>query len=366
MSQFDAQDWITRLFLRLKKRGYPLGVDEYRAALEAADAGYADDEETFLEMVQILWCHSRSQQNQLIPIWQGLQRETQKQQPSREERVDTQELPPSPTEVSDDIKPQKIEPEPVIQQREMLPKQEVSSVPIQAPFIPVENEVVLPLQSYFPLSRRSMIYGWRFLQRPIADGRRTVLDIPATIQRVTEQGYYVAPVYRRQQHNLARLVLLLDQNGSMMPFHRFSRDLAETALEESPLEEDNVRIFYFHNVPSSHVYQDLYLTNPVPTQEVLGYCDRDTSVLIVSDAGAARGYRRQERIQETTRFLLQLQKRTHLVAWLNPMSRSRWVGSSAEILSYLVPMFQVDRLEFGEAIDVVRGVTGPSVREDED
>ena len=260
----------------------------------------------------------------------------------------------------------KADPEPISKETNIQPKPEVASLPVQAPFGPIEREGILPLQNYFPLSRRSMVYGWRFLQRPVADGCKTVLGIPATIQAVTEQGYYLAPVYRRQQHNAAKLVLLIDQNGSMMPFHRFARDLVETAQEESPLQKENVQVFYFHNVPASHVYQDLYLTSPVPIQEVLGQCDRETSVLIVSDAGAARGYRRQERIQETTRFLLQLQKQTHWVAWLNPMSRSRWVGSSAEILSYLVPMFPMDRLGFGDAIDVMRGVSKIAVLGDED
>ena len=366
MTQFDAQDWITQLFLRLRRRGYPLGVDEYQAALQASEAGYAQDEAALLDLAQILWCHSRSQQSQLVPIWQDLQREAQKQKPLQENLADKEEPSPLAAKPVDEVKPQQLDPEPLIREREALPKQEVSSLPVQAPLMLIERESILPLQNYFPLSRRSMVYGWRFLRRMVADGCKNVLDIPATIQVVTEQGYYLAPVYRRQQRNEARLLLLIDQNGSMMPFHRFARDLVETAREESPLQEDNVQIFYFHNVPASHVYQDLYLTSPVAIKDVLGYCDRDTSVLIVSDAGATRGYRRQERIQNTTRFLRQLQKQTHLIAWLNPMPRPRWVGSSAEILSYLVPMFQMDRFGFSEAIDVMRGVAKPSGQEDED
>jgi uncharacterized protein len=85
MSQFDAQFWIVRLFLRLRQRGYLLGVDEYQAALKAAETGYAQSGEALLEMVQILWCHSRSQQNQIVPIWQALQREMEKQQMRLEE-----------------------------------------------------------------------------------------------------------------------------------------------------------------------------------------------------------------------------------------------------------------------------------------
>jgi len=144
----------------------------------------------------------------------------------------------------------------------------------------------------------------------------------------------------------------------MMPFHRFTRDLVETASAESFLLPENVQVFYFHNIPVEGVYRDVYLTDPIPLLEALVGCDSDTSVLIVSDAGAARGYRRQERIQETTRFLRRLRQRTTLIAWLNPMSQRRWMGSSAEILAYLVPMYAMDRLGFGDAIAALRGLAG--------
>ena len=366
MSQFDAQDWMTRLFLRLRQRGYLLGVDEYQAALEAIVAGYSQNEEALIELVQILWCNSRSQQNQLVPIWKDLQRDVQKPRDDLKNRLEKES---SKTEQSQEEKDstESQKQEVLAREVELQPKQEVASLPVQAPsFTATEREGILSLQNYFPVSRRSMVYGWRFLRRPVADGCKNVLDIPVTIQKVTEQGYYLAPVYRRQQRNGARLLVLVDQNGSMMPFHQFSRDLVETARDESLLQEENVQVFYFHNVPASHVYQDVYLTKPILTQDVLGQCNGDTSVLIVSDAGAARGYRRQERIQNTTRFLLQLRKRTSLIAWLNPMSRKRWVGSSAEILAYLVPMFQMDRFGFGEAIDVLRGLAKTSVEGDEE
>jgi uncharacterized protein len=358
MSQFTAQDWITRLFLRLKQRGYLLGVDEYQAALMAAEAGYAETEAAFIEMVQILWCHSRSQQSQLVPIWQDLQQQNKKRQDFRPDRQEQQEQESDTTDrVQQEQEEENLYDETVTTPAEVQSTSEVVSIPIQAPaFTPIEQEGILSLNNYFPLSRRSMVYGWRFLQRMVVDGAKTVLDVTATVQRVTEQGYYLEPVYRRQKRNRAELLLLIDQNGSMMPFHRFARDLVETAREESLLQLENVQVFYFHNVPASHVYKDVYLTQPIEFKDVLLRCSRDTTVLVMSDAGAARGYRRQERIQETTRFLLKLRQRTGLIAWLNPMSRQRWMGSSAEILSYLVPMFQMDRSGFIEAIDVLRGL----------
>ena len=117
MSQFDAQDWITRLFLRLKGRGYPLGVDEYQAALQAAEAGYAEDETALVELVQILWCHSRSQQNQLVPIWQALQREAQKPKALPKNLENKQELPPLEPKPVEEIKPLQPDPEPIAQRK---------------------------------------------------------------------------------------------------------------------------------------------------------------------------------------------------------------------------------------------------------
>lgn len=351
-------DEMTQLFLRLRRRGYKLGMSEYQAGLQALEAGYGANEQIFLATIEILWCHNRSQQNQIATEWE----EVKKLQPRLVDRDDRASRDRGQFREEDD---RDVNPQIDINDREEstrdispISKSEVATVPILSPlFNPIEREDLLSLQSYFPLSRRSMIYGWRFLRRMVADGCLDAVDIPATIQAVSDRGYYLAPVYRRRERNAARLLLLIDQNGSMMPFHRFTRDLVETAQVESPLTPENVMVFYSHNVPGSHLYGDLYLTEPILTADILGQCDRDTSILIVSDAGAARGYRRQERIQTTTRFLLRLRQYTNLVAWLNPMPSKRWEGSSAEILAYLASMRQMDRQGFGEAIDIIRGLT---------
>jgi len=358
MTQFDASELITQLFLRLRRRGFKLGLDELQLALQAVEAGFAIDDKSLLEMVEILWCHTRSHQGQIRLTWEELKKSQQEQLRQLEKDLETSEPetrfqePERNRQGSTDI----------IESLQTLidspPKSDVASLPVQAPFEPMEREDMLDLQSYFPVSRRSMVYGWRALRRWVTDGAKDLLDVPATVQMVTDQGYYLEPVYQRRRRNAARLIIFIDQNGSMMPFHRFTRDLVETASAESFLLPENVQVFYFHNIPVEGVYRDVYLTDPIPLLEALVGCDSDTSVLIVSDAGAARGYRRQERIQETTRFLRRLRQRTTLIAWLNPMSQRRWMGSSAEILAYLVPMYAMDRLGFGDAIAALRGLAG--------
>jgi hypothetical protein len=163
-------------------------------------------------------------------------------------------------------------------------------------------------------------------------------------------------VLRQREVNRAQLLLLIDQNGSMMPLHQFTREVVETALYESGLPDGHVSACYFQNVPADYVYQDIFLTQPIELEAVLATCDSNTSVLVVSDAGAARGYRRLERIRATVRFLSRLRYTTQLCAWLNPIPIDRWQGNSAEMIANLVPMFQMDNDGLSNAIDVIRGL----------
>jgi uncharacterized protein len=207
------------------------------------------------------------------------------------------------------------------------------------------------------LSRRSMVYAWRHLRRTVKEGPRDVLDVAATIEQTARQGFFLYPVYDRRAENRARMVLLIDQGGSMVPFHRFTRDLVETACNEQESQIQQVKLAYFQNVPPAHVFRDPHLTQPVLLEQLLAGVDPDTSVLLVSDAGAARGYRRNERIRATAEFLAQVKRRTTRFAWLNPMPQPRWAGTSAQFIARLAPMFQMDGEGFGHAIEALRGQT---------
>ena len=349
----EKLDLITRAFISLRQRGLKLGVGELLAAQQAIEGGFGETPEALAETLKILWCNSPSQQSQFDPIWQSLL-VSSTTKPS--DKTPTKE--PKPKLHQQRVEePQESSPPPL---QETLPEiktePKVESLPVRAAsFTPVENEDNGTLQEYYPISRRSMVYNWRYLRRLVPDGILDVLDIETTIEQATHQGFYLSPVYRRRERNHAHLLLLLDQNGSMSPFHRFSRDLVETALYESSLQPEKVNVFYFHNVPGASVYQDLYLTEPIALQTVLASCDNQTSILIVSDAGAARGYRELKRIRATTSFLFKLKRYTSLIAWLNPMPEERWLGSSAEIIANLVPMYEMDRTGLSNAIDIVRG-----------
>lgn len=351
MSEFDPRPILTRAFNRLHREGFNLGMGEYLAALDAVEGGWGTKgTEDLQQLVRLLWCSSLAEQGKLPIIWDSiiaagdskpkLERQDQESNVSSQEKQQDEEKPRTRQEViSEPVEPQ--------------PSLELAPQPVQAPFTPAELEGDTEFQNYWPVSRRYMLYTWRYLRRSVADGPEDELDVMATVEQAAKQGFFLQPVYRRRETNQAHLLLLIDQEGSMTPFHRFTRDLVETAKYESNIER--VDVGYFYNIPAESIYQDPHLTKPIPLKKVLAQCDSETRVLIVSDAGAARGYSRVERVRAITNVVFDIKQHTSSMAWLNPMPKERWSGTSAQILSYLVSMYPMDNEGFSQAINIVQG-----------
>jgi len=216
-----------------------------------------------------------------------------------------------------------------------------------------ESRFIL-IGEYFPVTARQMKQIWRYLRRPVREGARTELDVEATVNQIGRQGLLLKPVLVSRRVNKAELLLLIDQDGSMVPFGALSRRLAETTLRGGLLGKAG--IYYFHNCPVEYLYQDSNLLEAELVGDVVSkVCSDRTAVLIFSDAGAARSSYSKERYDLTKKFLDQLKQRMRYVAWLNPMPRSRWAGSTAADITRLVPMFELSRRGLQDAIGVLRG-----------
>ncbi|NJR20030.1 MAG: VWA containing CoxE family protein [Calothrix sp. CSU_2_0] len=369
MGDFDIRKLLTRIFYRLRREGFNLGVSEYLAALDAVEntdlwGNSVYDlkqnnlkKDNLKQLVRLLWCSSLAEQNRLEMIWESIiATATPKEETETSSIIET-EIETEEESLSEEDKQIQLEQENkldnkrenVRQQR----KQEFAPQPVQAPFTPTELAGDIEFQNYWQLSRRYMVYSWRYLRFPVADGVEDILDVSATVEQVAKQGFFLKPVYQRWESNHAHLLLLIDQEGSMAPFHRFTRDLVETAKDEGGIEK--VDVGYFHNIPANSIYQDSHLTEPVVLADLLASCDSETRVLIVSDGGAARGYRRMERVRAITDVIFDIKQHTSLIAWLNPMPKERWSNSSAQILSYIVPMYQMNQEGFSQAINTVQG-----------
>ena len=351
MKEGQAKPLLLDLFQRLRRAGAMLGIDELLAAYQAVDAGWGHgDSEGLRQLGRLLWCKSLQEVGDFEEIFDAAMA-ARAHIPTETALAQIEEEPagPPPTPEQPPSGPPPSAPPSELPGSEA----ELSALPLRTMPQPQLPEGGEELRTYWPVSRRSMIYTWRYLRRPVKDGPRNVLNLAATVEQSARRGLFLEPVYERHETNRAHLILLLDQGGSMVPFHRFTRDLVETACEESPIGQ--VDVAYFRNVPTGSLYQDPHLTEPLALERALAGCNPDSSILVVGDAGAARGYRNLNRVRASTKLLVDLKRMTILIAWLNPMPRHRWPGTSAELIAHLVPMFQMDPDGFSNAVDVLRG-----------
>jgi uncharacterized protein with von Willebrand factor type A (vWA) domain len=246
----------------------------------------------------------------------------------------------------------------------------------------------LILSPRYIVSYRQVAQAWRRLRRFERQGPKTELDIQATIDLRCRSGTVSPLVLRPIRRNVVRLLLLVDRRVSMVPFHQFTDNAVCKAIRESG-RFAQVSTFYFHDTPTGKrgqentallrrlserlfpplapvlgeiqrlrngsLYQDPGLLKPLPLEETLSIHGAGATVVIVSDAGAARGNHDTIRLFDTLAFLKTLYAHSRQVVWLNPLPQSRWQGSSAAQLSRFVPMFPVDRDGLYQAVNVLRG-----------
>jgi uncharacterized protein with von Willebrand factor type A (vWA) domain len=199
-----------------------------------------------------------------------------------------------------------------------------------------------------------MKQSFRHLRQAVREGPRDELDIEKTVDSIARKGIFFEPVMRPRRVNRASLFLLLDQGGSMGPFHPLSRRLVETAEKGSHLRK--MAAYYFRNYPSDYLYCDPKLLNETAVEKVFNEINLyRPGIIIFSDAGAARGLYNQRRVNWTYYFLTRLRRVARQVTWLNPMPANRWEKTTAAAIATFVPMFSVDQQGLQRAVEVLRG-----------
>jgi uncharacterized protein with von Willebrand factor type A (vWA) domain len=368
MAELDTS--LFQVFQRLRRNGVPLGVSDYLEAIETIRGGMGlEDNDRFKELLRLFWAKSREDQELFDTAFAELVEPHLKIITTPIPRTPTSIAPPPTNPESTTTAPQppsiSPEPQPQLQPQEVQqpqPEKVILASAVKQSFV-LKTDFTESPHSYqltprLPLNRRDMAGVWRQLRRPQRVGVPEELDVEGTIDSICRTGLLLRPVLQPRRRNLARLLVLMDQQGSMVPFVPLIEAAIESISRGGLLGK--IDCYYFHDCPEQFFYQRPTLTNAWPLEEVLQEKAKGNSVLIISDGGAARGYYDGMRVTDTKTFLQTLSTYTYLYAWLNPMPQNRWLTTTAEDIANMVPMFPLEREGLEDAVNILRGHPFPA------
>ncbi|MEM1321469.1 MAG: hypothetical protein AAGG75_14530 [Bacteroidota bacterium] len=386
-----SNSFVYVFFSNLRRAGFPLGIDDYQLLLKALRLGFPlENKANLLQLCKRLWLKSLVDEADFdhhfrvvfAPLPDDLLIKLQ-------EAADTSPASTPRTEGDEESEesrtPESSPPEPEATPREEKdglddPQAEKDAPPFsQEPFGESLYDEVASMRiatsdfqrkagqieaaaqrqfglrrDYLPVTQRSLLSMWRYLRLPEGISARQEIDIDATIRHVYRSGFFLSPIYRktRPKH---RLSILIDQGGSMVAFQALASRIAETARRANARR--NVEQYFFHNVPAGkYLFKDARGLQRHPISALLSHsAGHDDALLIISDAGAARGNADSDRIDASIDFLTKISKSFERIVWINPMPRRRWRRTSASVLSRYVDMFAADEAEVKKAIKKLQG-----------
>jgi uncharacterized protein with von Willebrand factor type A (vWA) domain len=338
------------IFNSLRQRhGLLLGVDEYLAVLRSLQAGFGIGSRQEVEQLCCLvWANSEEESRLIRRLFEQMWRYSPAESGNEDKRSTDETQTPEQSRSDESLPELETHPSPTPE-----PVQAVQAVRSSRRDREMKRPRYSLLTEYFPVTKRQMKQSWRSLRRLVREGVPIELDVEATVAKMGRESILLEPVLMPPRSNRTDLVLLIDQEGSMVPFHELSRQLVETAQRGGRLRQ--LRVFYFHDYPDEYLYRHPAMLNAQPMSEVLEEIGEQAAVLIVSDGGAARGNFDQERIESTKVWIKQLEQSVRYCAWLNPMPNECWQHTTAGEIARLLPMFEMSRQGMNAAISILRG-----------
>lgn len=185
----------------------------------------------------------------------------------------------------------------------------------------------------------------RHLQRL---GTEEELDLEETVTQTCNNGGEIELVFRPPRKNNAKVLLLMDAGGSMMPYARVVELLFSAAHKATHFKD--FQHYYFHNCIYEQLYTDMRLNKKTSTTSLLHTLDADYKVILVGDAymapeelldpGGAIYYYHNNDTPGLT-WLQRLQEHFRACIWLNPMPESSWSRPSIALVRKVFPMYEL-------------------------
>ena len=331
------------LFQELRE---PLSLqpEQYFWLLEAIKKGFVSNIDDLKSICRLLWLKSVNSEaeKQFETIFDRYLQENQKLTPSPTTSLVAQTQEKDATNGNADDRQEKKKSTPTYQpasNKSIIPQNTASQIRLTsayqtAPPIDItESKQGYILQvSDFPFLERQTRHSWLRLSQPLRRGKTQELDIPATVQKIGRDSICLEPEYKPQRLNQTQLIFFEDREGSMIPFRPIIDRLFDTV---EPKHFAAVNRYYFRNCPRDFVYlqpkgTEVLLLERLPLER------QRTVLVIISDAGAARGGYNPQRLEMTQTLLNKLQPHVKALFWLNPIPSMRWTGTTAAAICKLL------------------------------
>gem|GEM_PF-5637510 len=358
------------LYQDLRQKGFNLGTEELIAAQKALQYGLGgENQHTLKSLLKMLWLGSREEFDTFDSCFAAyIRRTTTASEPKSQEP-----FPPTfrdgisrgmdsetslPADAAGEAAPEPSTPE------EVAPHgvQEEASIPLQ-PGEPSEtpDEIHL-IRHHDPCPASELRREWQQLESEHPSFTQLDLNVPATIKSIARKGYFDQPVLRPRMHQDLNLLLFMDSGGSMLPMEEFCQRWR--SIMRKSIRVRQTRVCYFRNLPSSGIFRDTALQDPIPLRKFWGGLGGGNTVaLIISDLGAARKTWDSIRILDARDFSRALTRKGFEQLWLNPLRRSYWRDTSAEKIAEKVPlMLSMSQDDTKEAIQYLNQHTKRRMR----
>ncbi len=210
------------------------------------------------------------------------------------------------------------------------------------------EDKVLDIRQFQMAFRRLRQYSSR------VEGVETELNVDKTVDETCDNAGMLKIVYDKPRKNTVKVLLLIDSDGSMLPYSRLCNRLFQAVSKSNHFKD--LKTYYFHNCIYDNLYNTPYCKRGdwVDTNWVLNNLDSEYKVIFVGDAAMAPSelfrkggnsviglYNDELGIE----WLKKFQRRYKKKIWLNPIDKDSWEwvygAKTIEAISDVFPMFEL-------------------------
>lgn len=204
---------------------------------------------------------------------------------------------------------------------------------------------------FLPLVDRKVSLSFRFLRNMVPVVDKEEIDIDSTLNVFLKKGFVSEFITKKQLRNQFYLTVLLDYGGSMEPFH----SIIEELLQSISQADVQLNLYYFFNSPENGIFLDKGMLNLLEEGKFFSSILETSSIIILSDAGAARGSKNSAKIKDLLNWFYKFKQNGIPIVWINPVPKDRWSGTSAENISKEVRMFDLEEKGIDRIVNLLLG-----------